>query len=76
MELLQDLKYVTVLLSQLEPNVVEIVSSNPQVYILVRFANTFSGGGEGQPSHYESMLSIELCMSVYCLHLSVNILRF
>jgi len=31
MELLQHLKDVTVLLNQLEPNIVEIVSSNPQV---------------------------------------------
>ena len=31
MELLQDLNHVTVLLNQLEPNIVEIVNANPQV---------------------------------------------
>ena len=31
MELLKDLKHITVLLNQVEPNIVKIVSTNPQV---------------------------------------------
>jgi len=33
MELLKDLKHITVMLNHIEPNIVKIVSTNPQVSV-------------------------------------------